>query len=115
MFKVQEQDAIKWPVDINIPRDGGNVVKATMTAQFEIIDEDEYNDLLESGADKAILRRVLIGWGKDYCNTGGDPIEFSEEERENLIKIPYARIGLINAYIECAYGNKSSKSAKVKN
>ncbi len=115
MFKLQEMDAIKWPVPISIPRDGGNVVKATMTAQFELIDEDEYNQLIKDGGDKALLERVLVGWGKDYCNSDGGPIEFSEEARETLITIPSCKVALVSAYIECAYGSKSSKSAKVKN
>lgn len=115
MFKLQEISSIKWPVTINIPRDNGNTVKATMTVEFELIPEDEYKELMANGGDIAILDRTITGWGNDYCDHEGNPIPFSEEARTKLVRITYAKLGLINAYIECAYGNKSSKSAKEKN
>ncbi|MCP5246074.1 MAG: hypothetical protein H6937_09030 [Burkholderiales bacterium] len=116
----EEMRAIAWPVTINSPRNGGSVREETMLCHFNMIDEDEYAELAEGpDADKEILRRVLVGWGKlnkkdpektdqGFYDKDGNHIDFSEEARERLIKLPYARVSIINGYIAMKYGNKSA-------
>lgn len=118
----QEMKDIKWPTPINVPQSGGSVREETMLCHFEMIDEDEYNDLAtQDDADRKIIRRVLKGWGKPkkgsgdpaiieqgYYDNDGNHIDFSEDAVERLIKLPYARVSIINGYISMKFGNKSA-------
>lgn len=117
----EEASSIKWPVDINIPKSGGGVNKEKMVCHFNIIDDDEYKELANSDdPDRNILRRVLGGWGESkkvgdtektihgFYDHDGNHLEFSEENRERLIKISYARVSIVNAYIFMRTGNKSA-------
>ena len=117
----EEMKCIKWPVTVKSPRDGGSVREETMLCHFNMIDEDEYDKLASSeDADKQVLRRVLVGWGKTkktgdserieqgFYDRDGNHIDFSEEARERLIKLPYARVAIVNGYIAMKYGNNSA-------
>lgn len=105
MFKIEEQKSLQWPVTVNIPRDGGKITKSTFTAEFELISQDEFTAIYkeDSGTDEDLLRRVVIGF--DGVNDSNDKtISFSDESRDKLIKIPYVRSALVNAYLECSIG-----------
>ncbi|SFJ00259.1 hypothetical protein [Nitrosomonas sp. Nm34] len=110
MFKVEEQKSIKWPVNINIPKDGGGVKKATFTAEFELIDQDEFSAIYQDGGnDLDMLRRVLVGWGEDVVDEKGSPLPYGDETREKLIKKGYVRAGLVEAYMNCNNGKAAAR------
>lgn len=116
MFKLTDIKSVKWPVTVNVPQDGGTVKKYEFTAQFELIGQKEYDDFYKPAKgeepagekDVGLTRRVLTGWGNDVCDEDGNPIEFNAENLERMISKPYARVAIVNAYFDCAYGNKSA-------
>ena len=48
---------------------------------------------------------MLVGWD-GVNNEAKDPIEFSEDVRDNLIDINYVKVGLVRAYMEAMNGRK---------
>jgi len=108
MYHVAQVRKIEWPVDVHIPQDGGKVQKQRFTAEFEILPTPEYQALAESGDD--VLERVLTGWGADLKNEAGDaPLEFNEENKAMLLKIPYVRVALLRAYMQAQTGQEAAK------
>ncbi len=109
MFKVEKSKEITWPVAVSIPRDGGNVVKATFTGKFKIMSGAEFNAIYSSGGnDEDLVRNVLTGWNEDLCDEFGTPLEFSDENRSIIAAVPYIRAAIVSAYLELSHGKKAA-------
>lgn len=111
MFKLEEQKEVKWPVTVNIPRDGGRTTKAEFTAQFQLLSQDEFKEVYEQegASDEDLLRRVLTGWDK-VCDANDESIEYNSDTREVMIRIPYVRAAMVAAYLECSHGKAARKN-----
>lgn len=110
MFKIQSEASVKWPVTINIPRDGGDVTKAKCTVHFELIPSDEFNAIYDNGGnDEDLLHRVVKGWGSDVADEDGNPLVFNEENLDKLLRISYARVGFVQGYMECSSGKAAAR------
>ncbi len=108
MFKLAQVRKIEWPVDVHIPQDGGKVQKQRFTGVFEILPTPEYQGVADSGDD--VLERVLVGWGADLKNEAGDaPLEFDDENKAVLLKIPYVRVALLRAYMQAQTGQEAAR------
>ena len=111
-LKVQAPKEIKWPVTVNIPRDGGNTTKAICNVRYKILPNAEFQAIYKNeGTDEDLLRNVVVGWEDDVVDESGTPIEFSAEALDKLIEIPYRRNGLVAGYMELSQG----KGATAKN
>lgn len=109
MFKVETQKKIKWPVVVSIPRDGGEVTKATFTGEFKVIPTAEFNAIYDNGGnDGDMIRNTMIGWGNDVSDAEGNPMEFNPENLDKLIAIPYVRSAMVAAYIDLSHGRKAT-------
>lgn len=110
MYKIEKQNEISWPVTVNIPRDGGNTVKATFTGKFRILSGAEFNGIFakEGGNDEDLCRAMFVGWGDDLCDESGAPLVFTEEERNKFISVPYQRMGVVEAYMQLSHGKKAA-------
>jgi len=105
MFKIEQPKSVKWPVTVNIPQDGGRTHKTIFNAEFELLAQDDFAAIYreDGGNDEDLLRRVLIGWS-EVGDPDGNPINFHNDTRELLIRIPYVRAALVSAYLECSLG-----------
>jgi hypothetical protein len=102
-FVITKNRRIKWPVTIGVPIDGGEVEHQKCTAEFEILDQDKYDALMEN--DVEFCHRVIVGFGDDIQGEDGLPLPYTEENKSMLIKsAAYIRMGFINAYHEAATG-----------
>ena len=109
MFKIEKQLSVQWPVLIGIPRDGGGISKARISAQFELLPNSEFQAIYSNGGnDEDLLRRVLLGWS-DVADADGNPLAFGSETRETLIQITYVRSALVAAYMECCSGREAAR------
>lgn len=108
MFKIEKALTVKWPVTVNIPRDGGRTTKATFNADFKLLEQDELDAVMEHGGDREIGCAVLVGWD-GVADDNGAPIAFSEDARDALLKIPYVRAALVGAYFQCASGREAAR------
>ena len=101
----KKTDPVKWPVEVKIPRDGGGFHKQEFTARFLLLDQDEIDAKSEAG-DEAFIKHVLVGWDgiKDAPGSEGQPVEFSEDALEAMVKTPYIRKAIFAAYFACISG-----------
>ncbi len=110
-----EERIIKgWPIVISKPVDGGKVQKHEVTADFLLLQQDDLDDLItssrESGGavDADMLRRVVVSLGQ-FSDAEGNPIDFSSELLERILKISYIRTAIAQAYWSANAGNKAQR------
>lgn len=106
MFKVAAVRMIEWPVLVDIPQDGGKVMKASFDGVFEILPQEEHDELLREGGD--LLERVFKG-AKRLKDEHDQPLEFSEAVKRDLQAISYVRVALMRAYYEAFHGRKAER------
>lgn len=101
---------LKWPVTINIPRDGGRIKAVTRTVHYELIPQAEFSAIYKDGGnDEDLLRKVVVGWGTDMVDANNDPVPFSEDELDSMIDTSYVRIAFVNGYLECSSGKAAAR------
>ena len=111
MFQLQASKSIKWPVNVNIPRDGGKTVKATFTGHFSLISQDEFDAVYNDGGnDETLVRAVLTGWGNDVNDADGNAMAFNDENLNKMAGVPYVRAAIVAAYIEVSHGKVATKN-----
>lgn len=109
-----------WPVDIQIPLDGGGAEVQKIDAQFEILEQDEHDDIILGKTDRTdLLERVIKGLRqrkrnpKDedapIQNDDGSPLAFEEAKRLMLLT-PYIRVALYAGYGKAANGQGRIKN-----
>lgn len=110
MFKIEPQKTVQWPVTVNIPQDGGRTRKSTFNAEFELLPQDDFSAIYkeDGGNDEDLLRRVLVGWS-EVGDSDGNPIDFNDDTRELMIRIPYVRTAMVAAYLECSFGKAAAR------
>ena len=113
MFRMLEDvvQSYSWPVKIEIPVDGGRYRDADFQAVFQMLGQDEIDDIIrriqdEDAQDEDLANRLLIGWtgvvGKD-----GEALAFSDENRSALLNVPYVRRAVLRAYLASMGGRKA--------
>lgn len=107
-FKVEENKSVKWPVTVAIPRDGGRTTKATFSATFKLLEQDELDNVMENGGDREIGCAVLQDW-EGVSDADGSPMPFSEAARDRLLAIPYIRTAIVSAYFQCSSGREAAR------
>lgn len=96
-----------WPVNVQVPQEGGKTQEQTFMVRFRFVPEEELQALGDGveGA-KASLREVVAGFGK------GEEEEFSEELFELMLTRPYVRLALNKAYGEFVLGVAAKNSVR---
>lgn len=106
MFQIASKNTCKWPVNVQVPQDGGKRAKQTFTAEFMLL-PPERQHALKNGSipDEEFLCDVVVGWSGVNDADGAD-LPFSDEARDKLIAIPYVRAALIEAYFDFVAGGR---------
>jgi hypothetical protein len=91
-----------WPVVINVPINGGETSKHEVSLQFEILTEDEYDELAVEG-EKAILKRVIKAW-KHIEDIDKKPLEFTVDNVDMLLKKSFVHRSFVIGYLNAAVG-----------
>jgi hypothetical protein len=107
MFQLKRDRTFSWPVDVEVPADGGAFAKQRFTARFKEVSGDRLVELAKARpgeGDVHILREVVVGWGEDVQDEDGSPLPFSEETLGRMIAVPYVRLALLRTYAEAIGG-----------
>ncbi len=97
MFKVVSEPTFTHPVKVMVPVDGGHQ-EQTFKTKFRVLPlSDEQADGTDEG-EQATLRRAIVSMS-DVVGEDDQPLEYSDHLRDQLIAVPYVRIGLMRAYI----------------
>lgn len=105
-FVLTTNRTVKWPVTVKVPRDGGSTADQKFTAVFEILDKDQIDGLCPEKIDEALLARAFVGWD-GIKDEAGNAVEFSEDTKAAVIKIPFVCLALLQAYGEAANGRRA--------
>ncbi len=112
MFKIAQDPTYKWPVNVFIPKDGGKFVKATFTAEFKALPQDEIDgvltDIRDGRADADFAVECLVGW-KGVQDSDGSEMVYSDEAKAKLLNIPYARNAVVTAFFESISGGAARR------
>jgi hypothetical protein len=93
-----------WPVVIQEPKDGGRAVQHKVEVQFEILDESEKDQLIDTGGDQ-FLHRAVRDW-KHFEDADGSAIECTEESRSEFFELSYVKTALLQGYFVAAVGGR---------
>lgn len=106
MFKVAQVKKVTWPVTVNVPQDGGRTMKATFSAEIEVIDRDEQRAVLDANGD--LLDRQLVGWS-NVKDADGNDFPFNDENKKKLLGIPYVCQALYEALGQINTGREAAR------
>lgn len=115
MFRLKAKGAARVvsniPVLIPVPQDGGQPKKYKITADFEILEQVEYDEIIDKAlaagqvVDSVVCRRVVKSLG-DIADENGNPLAYSAEVLEQVIAEPFARKALVEHYQILAAGGR---------
>lgn len=99
MLTVNFGRVVEWPVDVDVPVDGGKFETQRFTAWFELLEQDAFDAIYKDGGNDAdLLRRVVRRISDVKLEGGGEPTV------EQLVGVTYIRVAMIRAYVECRTG-----------
>lgn len=108
MFKIQKELVVKnWPATVEIPTDGGKVIKENITLDLLILDLDE-NGMLLNG-NKKTMKKVIKGWS-GIGDENGKPLEFSQENLDEVIQNQFFAVAVLRAYQMASNGQAAEKN-----
>lgn len=107
MFVLKSSPAVKWPIQIPMPTDGGTVERIEVTVEYKLLPQSRYEEL--KAHDKDLLKACVVGWnddafGQENANGEADPLPFSAENLAALIEYPFIRTGLLQGYWHAVAG-----------
>ncbi len=102
MFKITQQPTYTWPVQVELPTDGGKVEKATFDVEFKRLTQsrvDEIRMAVERGEmrDIDLAREAMVGW--TGVVDGDGPVPYSESARDQLLDIPMVSSAIVTALL----------------
>ena len=98
MFKIAPEKTFKHKVTAMVPVDGGHSAEP-FEATFRVLDPAEADkfDLNTTEGATQFLRAVIVRLD-DISDAEGNPVEWNDETRDAVLRLPYARIALNAAY-----------------
>ncbi|MBF0453630.1 MAG: hypothetical protein HQL72_02295 [Magnetococcales bacterium] len=107
-FKLVTEKNYCHQVTVHIPQ-GNGTKKINFTASFNYISQSRLEAF--TGIDDGdLLDEVLDGWS-NFLDADGDTIEYTQENRAQLLDTPYLRVALVESF----YDSLSGKSNRRKN
>jgi hypothetical protein len=106
-FVISRSPNYYWPVQIEIPIDGGRFEKHTFDAEFKRLPQSRIEEIMQAVvgstmSDRDVVIEVLSGW--KGVTDGTDELIWSEKNRDILLEIPLVGAGIIKAWMESLSG-----------
>lgn len=109
MFKITQATTYTWPVQVELPIDGGRTEKANFDAEFKRLTQsriDEIRGMIEREEirDVDLVRETLVGWSGVVDGDG--PVPFSSQALDQLLDIPTVASSIVLALFQSLTGAK---------
>lgn len=91
MFKLVQSPEFSHDVPVMVPVDGGHE-EQSLRIRFRVADGIE-----SSGSVDDLLDRIVVR-AENLVDDAGKPIEWSDEIRQRLLKMPFVRVAIMDAY-----------------
>jgi len=113
-FVISKATKFKWPVEVELPQDGGRHVKETFDVEFRKLTSAQVQELRDTVlADKAdgvaIVKSLIVGWS-GVQDESKNEIPFSDSALNDLLSIPNVAGGIINAFFIAHNGAQRKNS-----
>ena len=117
-FVVKGEYEVKWPVTVNVPRDGGGFDQQRCKVTFKAMPMDEakgrrdaIDELPESEQDEAhteLLMDTMTGWD-ELVDEGKNPLPFSRENLRTVLQLNFVLMAFVKAYSDAFSGAGKQK------
>lgn len=109
MFKLDLSDSYSWPVEFEVPTDGGTYEACNFDAKIKRLKQERIDEINALGIDgilnpREIASELLIGWSG--ISKGGQEIPYSEEAKKNLLNTGLVASAILRAYFASLQGAK---------
>jgi hypothetical protein len=100
MFKLIDNPTFTHVVKVMVPIDGGHR-EETFKATYKVLKTNEINrfDLSDPGASREFLCEAVVSL-EDIADAQGNPLPYSDELRDQVLALPYARSALARGYFD---------------
>lgn len=108
-FVIKQSDSYFWPVQVELPTNGGRYEKHTFDAEFKRIPQSRIEEIMQGVVASAIndhdvVVEVLCGW--KGVTDGSDELPWSQANRDLLTEIPLVSASIIKAWMESLAGGR---------
>lgn len=104
-FKLVDEYVVDRTVTVKVPGNGESFVEQKFTARFRVMDSDTaaaFHTRMEESerpeTDRDLLREVFVAIVDGVVDDDGNPVPDSEAAREQMMRVPFVRIALLEAY-----------------
>jgi hypothetical protein len=107
MFKLNQSATFYWPVEVQVPVDGGKFEKQTFDAQFKRVSQTRLQEMREAierneVTDAGFVADVMVGWRG--VTDEGQELPFSPTTLEQLLNVPSMAASIVLAFIKAHSG-----------
>jgi len=102
MFKLKKENVVWWPIVISQPADEGKVDEFECDVQYEILPQDEYDELSAKG-DTALLMRVVRNW-RGLGDDKGENLTTDDDSKKAMFAFGFVRTSFLKGYWSCCSG-----------
>jgi len=100
MFKLTTNPTFKHTVAAMVPINGGHR-RETFSATYNVLETDHPAlGSLDTHEGTTAFLHAAIERLDDIADENGDPLEWNDDVRDQVLRLPYARIALISGYFE---------------
>lgn len=98
-----------WPVQVPVPKDGGEVEVCTFEAQYRYLDVDAHEALMlevrdQQLDDRAFCRKVVSSF-RGVSDERGEAVPFSADTLDALLRQPGAATAMTRKYFESRHAD----------
>ena len=104
MFKLTSEPTFRHKVRAHVPIDGGHRDE-TFEVTYRVLATDKVRDFdLATGEGTTEFLKAIIAELHDIADGSGKPLPWSDEVRDAVLRLPYARTAISNGYFEAISG-----------
>ncbi len=100
MFKLTQESQFTARVRAQVPVDGGHR-EEPFKVRYRVIDTERMDDfdLSTTEGTDGFLRACIVEL-MEIADENGQPLPYNDDVRDEVIRIPYARIALVRGYFD---------------
>lgn len=100
MFKFDADPTFTHTVKAMVPVDGGHEVQS-FKVTYGVIDPEEFEKLdLNTREDSDAFLKRIVRRLDDIAGADGNPLPYSDQLRDGVLKRPWARSAIVRGYFE---------------
>jgi hypothetical protein len=104
MFKLASEPTFRAKLSARVPIDGGSR-RETFEATYRVLTIEKIAefDLTTPEGTTAFIKAALVEL-HDIADEQGNPVEYSDQVRDQVINLPYARSAITQGYFDAVAG-----------